>query len=96
MEEGNGAKVRLVAKNVSYGGMYVECEHPYKPGSHYWVNFKILCRNGLCKVRARAEIVHVVFLRGDVGKIGMGIRFVEMDESSSECIQTFLSERSAF
>jgi hypothetical protein len=96
LEEADGSRTRMVAKNVSYGGVYVECERPYRPGAQYWVNFRILCRNGLCKVRARAEVIHMVFLRGDVGKIGMGLRFVEMDEMSSECLQTFLSERSAF
>ncbi len=91
-----GQKAHVIAKNVSYGGMYVESKQPADKGSQFWLGFQILCRQGLCKVRVKAEVVHCVFLRGDVGKIGMGLRFIELDEESSECLQTFLKEHGNF
>jgi len=80
------------AQNISEGGMFLRSAAPAPPGAR--LSFAIRLTDGYTLVRGVGEVMWTREPGDDPGKPpGMGIRFVELEESGRELIRKLVEER---
>lgn len=73
--------IQEMSTNISLGGMFVATAEPREPGSQF--DFEYLLEDGFTLIKGRAEVAWVRSEpEGDKRPIGMGVRFLELEETS--------------
>jgi molecular chaperone DnaK len=83
--------MREHAVNLSVGGMFVRCRTPHPQGSMVYVQFCL--EDGAKIIEGLAQVVHVN--PPDHAVPGMGLEFVNLDQSSQELIDRIVKTRTS-
>jgi molecular chaperone DnaK len=86
---GVDARRRMFVDNVSEGGLFIRTRHPKPIGTQ--VRFEFLVRDDGPKVCGKGIVQWVN--SGEEGAPGMGIRFVELNDSGRQELLAALRER---
>lgn len=77
--------------NLSVGGMFIRTDHPKEEGSIIYLQFSLKDGSRLIEGMGRVVRVNPPGVAGRVA--GMGIEFLNFDESSTELITEIVSSR---
>lgn len=86
-ESGEGF-IYFYSTDVSLGGLFFESDVPLKIGTKVFVSFGL--RDGNPPIRTTGEIVRVEREKSGAHVVGMGIRYIELDEASKARIDCFV------
>lgn len=90
----SGVKHPAMARNLSQGGLFFECDRPLERGERVKLAINLQLGGRLQKVEAEAEIVHGPS-RVSMTAYGVGVRFLEMDEEARDVVERFIDARPA-
>lgn len=88
----NGIKHAAMARNISTGGVFMECEKPLEKGDRVRVSLNLQMGGRLQKVEADSEIVHGP-LRMSMTAFGVGARFLELEEQAQDLVERYVDAR---
>ena len=90
----NGIKHAVMARNVSLGGLFIECDRPLARGEQAKLILNLQVEGRLQKVEMDVEIVHGPS-RVSMSAYGLGLRFVEISPEAQELVERFIDARPA-
>ncbi len=87
-ESGEGF-IYFYATDLSLGGLFFESDVPLKLGTKVFLSFDL--RNGNRPLRTTGEVVRIEREKSDAHVVGMGLRFIDLEESTKEKIQNYIT-----
>lgn len=91
----SGAKYPAMARNLSVGGAFVECEQrQLQPGDRLALSFNLPSGGRLHRVEAESEVIHGP-ARVSMTAYGFGLAFLEVPPEQLQRIEAFIDARPA-
>lgn len=90
----NGVRHAATARNISTGGIFVECDRQLSKEERYVVAINLQLRGRLHKVEAEVEVIHGP-ARISMTAFGAGMRFLGLDGQALEIVEEFVAARPA-
>lgn len=88
----NGSRQMATARNLSEGGLFIECDRPLPKGERVRLSVNLQHNGRLQKLEADTEVMHGP-ARVSVTAFGSGVRFLDLDDEALDLVREFVDRR---